>query len=216
MSGKNPPKPPGKPGAAAEEADPSMEDILASIRRILNDGDTEEEEEAAPAPAAATGAKPGAPAAAPTPADAAVPASPAAPAAGAKPAPGPQKPAEPAKPAQPAQAAKKPAEEPEDILILDDAMMIAENDAPKAEAGAETLVDATTAAATSSSVGALKKALAERATAVNRGSSGPSIEDIIRDEFRPLLKAWLDTHLAAIVERLVRSEIERVVTRELT
>jgi uncharacterized protein len=30
---------------------------------------------------------------------------------------------------------------------------------------------------------------------------------------RPLLKAWLDEHLAPLVERLVRAEIERVVGR---
>ena len=50
-----------------------------------------------------------------------------------------------------------------------------------------------------------------RAPPVNRG--GPTIEDLVREEMRPLLKEWLDTHLPPLVERLVRAEIERVVGR---
>ena len=36
------------------------------------------------------------------------------------------------------------------------------------------------------------------------------IERVMRESMRPLLKAWLDDHLPSIVERLVRNEIERV------
>ena len=54
---------------------------------------------------------------------------------------------------------------------------------------------------------------AERQAPVYR--SGPSIEDVVREELRPLLKAWLDQHLPPLVERLVRTEIERVVGRAL-
>ncbi len=43
---------------------------------------------------------------------------------------------------------------------------------------------------------------------VHRG--GPTIEDLVREEVRPLLKDWLDNHLPPLVERLVRQEIERV------
>ena len=35
----------------------------------------------------------------------------------------------------------------------------------------------------------------------------------MRDELRPLLKDWLDANLPPLVERLVRTEIERVVGR---
>jgi cell pole-organizing protein PopZ len=38
---------------------------------------------------------------------------------------------------------------------------------------------------------------------------------VVREEIRPLLKEWLDTHLPALMERLVRAEIERVVSRSL-
>ncbi|HVA92721.1 MAG TPA: DUF2497 domain-containing protein, partial [Chloroflexota bacterium] len=44
---------------------------------------------------------------------------------------------------------------------------------------------------------------------------GPSIEDLVRQALRPLLKEWLDAHLPGLVERLVRSEIERVVGRAM-
>ncbi|MCB4825190.1 DUF2497 domain-containing protein [Roseicella sp. GB24] len=71
------------------------------------------------------------------------------------------------------------------------------------------------AAAAAASVGTLLRAVAaDRASPVTRG--GPSIEDVVREELRPLLKAWLDQHLPPLVERLVRAEIERVVSRALS
>lgn len=51
----------------------------------------------------------------------------------------------------------------------------------------------------------------DRNVAVSRG--GTTIEDIVREEIRPVLKAWFDTHLPSLVERIVRSEIARVVER---
>ncbi len=68
------------------------------------------------------------------------------------------------------------------------------------------------AAAAASSVGALLRTISEeRGSQVHRG--GPTIEDVVREEVRPLLKAWLDHHLPPMVERLVRQEIERVTGR---
>ncbi len=68
------------------------------------------------------------------------------------------------------------------------------------------------AAAASASVGELLRAVSsERGAMVGR--AGPTIEDVVREELRPLLKDWLDQHLPAIVERLVRAEIERVAGR---
>ena len=56
------------------------------------------------------------------------------------------------------------------------------------------------------------RTLAEhQSLSVYRG--GPTLEDIVRDEMRPILKTWLDENLPPMVERLVRSEIERVVGR---
>ena len=68
------------------------------------------------------------------------------------------------------------------------------------------------AAAAASSVDSLVRTLTasapRRCTAAVR-----RIEDIVREELRPLLKEWLDANLPPLVERLVRAEIERVVGR---
>ncbi|WP_336489387.1 PopZ family protein [Methylobacterium nigriterrae] len=37
-----------------------------------------------------------------------------------------------------------------------------------------------------------------------------TLEDLVKDMLRPMLKAWLDDNLPVMVERLVRAEIERV------
>jgi cell pole-organizing protein PopZ len=151
-----------------------MEDILASIRRILSEDD----------PASA--------------------------------------PAE-AKPAAAEPAAQHP-ENPsnDDVLLLDASMLVPEQPSeredrvemppPPAVVPSASLVAPEAAAAAASSVGSLVRTLAaERTTQVRSG--GPTIEDIVREEIRPLLKHWLDTNLPPLVERLVRAEIERVVGR---
>jgi cell pole-organizing protein PopZ len=160
------PVPPAEPGD-----DPSMDDILASIRRILSDEEkaAEEKRHAAPPPP------------------------------------------------------------PEDVLMLDSSMMVPEPvpettpplplpapplSPPPAIAAPEhaPIVAPEAAAAAASSVGQLMRTLAtERGAAVRSG--GPTIEDLVREELRPLLKQWLDAHLPPLVERLVRAEIERVVGR---
>ncbi len=135
-----------------------------------------------------------------------------------------------------AQAQPPPQPEPEGVLILDSSMMVAEPKAPDAASapavGAEAasanppgkteseeaamhearLLAPEAAAAAAAAVGGLVKRLAgERGTLVSRG--GPTLEDLVREEMRPLLKAWLDANLPALVERLVRAEIERVIGR---
>ncbi len=42
------------------------------------------------------------------------------------------------------------------------------------------------------------------------GSADRTLEDIVRDLLRPVLQTWLDEHLPDIVERLVHAEIARV------
>jgi cell pole-organizing protein PopZ len=150
-----------------------MDDILASIRRILN-----EDEAGVPPPVA--------PAAAPLELTPAMRVD-------APPAPAPL----PA-PAPVAEPAPEPTPEPE----------------PPPPAPMPELVAPAVAAATTASLGQLLRAVAaERQSPVHRG--GPSIEDVVREELRPLLKDWLDQHLPPLVERLVRSEIERVLGRAL-
>jgi cell pole-organizing protein PopZ len=41
----------------------------------------------------------------------------------------------------------------------------------------------------------------------------PTLEALIREALHPLLRDWLDANLPALVERLVRAEIARVVAR---
>jgi uncharacterized protein len=40
-----------------------------------------------------------------------------------------------------------------------------------------------------------------------------TLEDLVRDMLKPMLKEWLDANLPEMVERLVRAEIERVSRR---
>jgi cell pole-organizing protein PopZ len=37
-----------------------------------------------------------------------------------------------------------------------------------------------------------------------------TLDDLLREMLRPILKVWLDNNLPGMVERLVRAEIERV------
>ena len=38
----------------------------------------------------------------------------------------------------------------------------------------------------------------------------PTLEDVVRETLRPMLKSWLDENLPSFVEQMVQSEIERV------
>ncbi len=168
MSGTPTPQPP------ATAADPSMEDILASIRRILS------EDEASP---------------------------------------------------EGATAAPEAAKPEEDVVALDASMIVPEplpmtpppatpqpapiQAAPPSPPSGTGLVAPETEAAVASSVGGLLRTLIAEREAVPVYRGGPTIEDLVRDEVRALLKHWLDTNLQPIVERHVRAEIERVVSRAL-
>jgi uncharacterized protein len=191
---------------APENADPSMEEILASIRRILNDDDA-----SAPPPVSTAAAEPAAEDDVLM-LDDSMMVSPHEPR---------QHDAETAENISEAEAAEP---------MVRDALTTAptEGEWPGHEAMAATspaqtdfkdlaarttdLLAPEAAAAAASSVGSLVRTLAAgRATRVYGG--GPTLEDIVRAELRPLLKEWLDTNLPSMVERLVRAEIERVVGR---
>lgn len=45
------------------------------------------------------------------------------------------------------------------------------------------------------------------------GRGEKTLEDIVVDSLKPLLKQWLDQHLAGIVEKIVREEVERIVKK---
>jgi uncharacterized protein len=42
------------------------------------------------------------------------------------------------------------------------------------------------------------------------GNNARTLEDLVKEMLRPMLKSWLDDNLPGLVERLVRAEIERV------
>lgn len=182
MATNDPEKPP------AGGADPSMEDILASIRRILS-----EEDQASPPPAVPEDPDDGV---LMLDTSMMVPEEHRVPDPVSNPAPSEPEPHPFAAPAPPMAAPTPPPREA----------------AETGTAAASSLVAPEAAAAAASSVGSLVRTLAaERGSAVHRG--GPTIEDLVREELRPLLKTWLDTHLPPLVERLVQAEIERVVGR---
>ena len=53
--------------------------------------------------------------------------------------------------------------------------------------------------------------LAERA-AIERGGT-VTIEDVVREEIKPMLREWLDRNLPKMVERLLQKELERISRR---
>ena len=42
------------------------------------------------------------------------------------------------------------------------------------------------------------------------GQNARTLEDLVKEMLRPMLKSWLDDNLPAVVDRIVRAEIERV------
>lgn len=168
---------------APQGADPSMEDILASIRRILS------EDEAAPAAAPAdedvlvlepSMMRSDLPTSAPAPSAESAAADPPPVASG------------------PPPSAPEPPDEAE----------------PMPPSGAGLVAPETAAAAAASVAGLVRTLASDRALQVRAG--GPTIEDLVRQMLRPLLKDWLDANLPALVERQVRAEIERVVGRAIS
>jgi cell pole-organizing protein PopZ len=168
-----------------------MEEILASIRRILNEE---------PVPDGATTAEPDDGVLV---LDKSMMLESSAPDAAAEPAAGEPEEAPMADPEPPRAAVSPPAEDAPP----------AERHAPAAKsAAAADLVAPEAAAAAAMAMGNLMRTLAvDRRPKV--WSDGPTLEDLVRVTLRPLLKEWLDENLPPLVERLVRVEIERVVGR---
>jgi uncharacterized protein len=226
---------------SAKAQEPSMEEILASIRRIIADDDAvkpaAKAEPAKSEPAKPEPVKPAPVAAKPAAAPAAAAPKPA-------PAPPPPKPPDATNSQDdidamfgPATAEPEPEPEPSpppppaavetDILDLTEEMAApvakpapafrrvdAADDIMFNEAPAEprssapppsfehSLMSATTSAAVDTAFNAL-------AHTVLVGNSR-TLDDLVREMLRPMLKAWIDDNLPNMVERLVRAEIERV------
>ena len=186
--------------AAGEDgAEPSMEDILASIRRILQE-DEEGEEAEAPAEEAA-----------PAPVEEPVEEEPDMAAlmadmdAGPEPEPEPEP--EPAPPAAAAPPPPPPPQmaEPQSILELTQAMI----------APADTM-SGTTMQQSSDLLGDLARAIMDRRdfkVADSGVDANITLEHLVREMLSPLLREWLDRNLPYLIERLVKKEIDLMVNR---
>jgi cell pole-organizing protein PopZ len=208
----------------AKAQEPTMEEILASIRRIIADDDTSK-----PTPKAADPVPPPPPMAQrPDP----VPPPPprAAPVVPPKPAPEPamrQADIDAMLSNLNASAAPEPVEEPPapDILELTESMAEPEPASFRTIDGQSDVVfeerpfepepapraaklsgDALLSASTTSAVDSAFNTLAHTVLVQN----ARTLEDLVREMLRPMLKSWLDDNLPGLVERLVRTEIERV------
>jgi len=246
-----------------------MEEILASIRRIIADDDVKPEAAAAPAEAAPAPAQPKAPppsaAAKPAPAPPPKPA-PVAKAPEPKPAPPPAAAAPAANPnnqddidallagldadtsEEEVRGAAEPAEpeaEEDDVLELTEQMEVAEDEPqsfktvqpqddiefseaemkpaePRAQDRAHVPVPPPVRPLHDSEPVAPQQPLMSQntATAVNSAfnalaqtvlsNNARTLEDLVKEMLRPMLRSWLDDNLPGLVEKIVRAEIERV------
>ena len=187
--------------AKNQQAEPSMEEILASIRRIISD-----DPDTGKGPAAAPAAR------------AAAPVAPAA----AAPSPPPPPHAAPAPPPQPAEVLELTEMVGDDGKVTD----VAETKPsappppppPKAAVSDEDkLVSSQTASAAAGALAGLAAASRRpdaAGTLMGLGNGNTTLEEIVRSEMRPILKAWLDENLPPLVERLVQREIKRI-TRQV-
>ena len=180
--------------------EPTMEEILASIRRIISEDDAPAEGvEAAAEPAA--GVEPE-----PEPVVAAVPepepvAAPELPPLALAPEPEPKP-----------EPVVEPPEDEEALELTEKVETLGDLDvfsAPAVEAAApapkpiEALVSDRAATAAASSFGALS-------AAILMPHGDRTLEDVVRELLRPMLQQWLDGNLPAIVQQAVEAEVDRI------
>jgi hypothetical protein len=238
----------------AKVQEPSMEEILASIRRIIADDEAKPaaaEKPAAPAAAAAAPAKPAAMTDIPP---SKIPAAQAASAkAPAKPAPPPPPPAPPPAPVASnnqddidallaglddvtSEPEIRPSAPEPEVFELTDEMAVPE--APQAPFSkiepeedlvftenvakaalrqpafeppplVESPAPASQPMLSRSTVSAVESAFNSLAHTV-LSNNARTLEDLVKEMLRPMLKSWLDDNLPGLVERIVKAEIERV------
>ena len=112
------------------------------------------------------------------------------------------------------------AAEADDILDLQDhedraAAEVHDDDAPRAGE----LVSEASADAARQSLEALTAAVTPGAAAAPAAAApaanGRTMEDVVLDALRPMLKDWLDTNLPPLVETMVAKEIGRITGRKV-
>lgn len=77
---------------------------------------------------------------------------------------------------------------------------------------ADKLVSDAAAAATTATFAELARSMAQEPTASNNMAlgSGRTLEDLVKEMLRPMLKDWLDRNLPPMVEHMVRRELDRM------
>ncbi|MEE1656312.1 DUF2497 domain-containing protein [Microvirga sp. CF3062] len=88
---------------------------------------------------------------------------------------------------------------PASIVVPEPVLKSAVKPAP---AAADRLLSGETSASVSSAFSRLSETI--------RPAQPQTVEDLMKEMLRPMLKTWLDDNLPSMVERLVRTEIERV------
>jgi len=81
---------------------------------------------------------------------------------------------------------------------------------PSVPTPSESLVGDSAAASAASAFAGLASTLRKPEPADVSFPSGPTIDEMVRGLLRPMLKDWLDANLPAIVEAQVRKEVERI------
>lgn len=103
--------------------------------------------------------------------------------------------------------------EADDILDLQD-----EEDRAEAERANDELVSEASADAARQSLDALTAAVAPAvaaATVAAPAVAGRTMEEVVLDALRPMLKEWLDANLPSLVEAMVAKEISRITGKRL-
>jgi cell pole-organizing protein PopZ len=200
-------------GQAGEDgAEPSMEDILASIRRILSEDEQEEAATAAasePAPEPIPESEPE-----PEPEPEPVIAAPEPetepepePIPEPKPMPIPIPEHEPIP--EPAMAAAPPPPPPPPPPPVEDLIELT----PEMIATAENVVSGMTSQVSSDVLAELARAIIDRHDMNITSGSNVTLEGMVREMLRPILSEWLDRNLPYLIERLVKNEIDRMINR---
>jgi cell pole-organizing protein PopZ len=173
--------------------EPTMEEILASIRRIISEDDAPaaDGEVAAPAEEPAIAAAEAAPEPAPEPAPEAVAMEP-----------------------EPVAAVEEPA-----VVVEEEALELTEKVETLGDLDVFPASAAEPVAAAPSAIGNLVGERASTAAASAFGALSAAItmprgdrtlEDVVRELLRPLLQQWLDDNLPNIVQQAVEAEVERI------
>ena len=111
------------------------------------------------------------------------------------------------------------AAEADDILDLQEQEDRAADAAAEAAPESEELVSEASADAARQSLEALTAAVTPGAAAAPAAAApaanGRTMEDVVLDALRPMLKDWLDTNLPPLVETMVAKEIGRITGRKV-